>query len=294
MLPLSAQRNITTDTLQLAGVQDFSVDDYGNLYLYCNKDFSFTKYDSVGRQLGKLMFTVPFRVQSVQNPLSVPFFSENAQEMKFVDQNLNEIQKIDFSQKFPFVRFSFAEDLQQIWILEESSKRLLQYNFRTDNIVNAYSYSFPFEDLLDMLVYDSKVYILTKTLFRVYNLRFDVLYEAPFSDGKKLRRENDRFAVFTKKSVFFYGEKEGLNKVFEDPEAEIVDKNSTAFFVLKANKLYLYRLEKLVQSKDLKIFETGIKTSEQENPERFIKDILESEKVLRETEKEPASEQKKE
>ncbi len=47
-------------------------DDYGSLYIYKNKDFSFTKYDSLGKQIGKMMFTVPYKVQTVQNPLNVP------------------------------------------------------------------------------------------------------------------------------------------------------------------------------------------------------------------------------
>jgi hypothetical protein len=40
-----------------------------------------------------MMLTVPYKVQTVQNPLYVPLFSENAQEMKFVDQNMNEIKE---------------------------------------------------------------------------------------------------------------------------------------------------------------------------------------------------------
>ncbi|RTZ49273.1 hypothetical protein EJ377_00740 [Chryseobacterium arthrosphaerae] len=62
-----------------------------------------------------------FKVQTVQNPLNVPLFSENAQEMKFVDQNMNEIQRIDFKQKFGFIRMAYAEDLQQLWLLDDST-----------------------------------------------------------------------------------------------------------------------------------------------------------------------------
>jgi hypothetical protein len=81
------------DTLKLKEAKDMLADDYGNLYIYKNKDFSFTKYDSLGKQIGKMMLTVPYKVQTVQNPLYVPLFSENAQEMKFVDQNMNEIRE---------------------------------------------------------------------------------------------------------------------------------------------------------------------------------------------------------
>lgn len=94
----SAQKSLPLDTLKLKEAKDMLADDYGNLYVYKNKDFSLTKYDSLGKQIGQMMLTVPFKVQSVQNPLSVPLFSENAQELKFVDQNMNEIQRVDFKQ----------------------------------------------------------------------------------------------------------------------------------------------------------------------------------------------------
>ena len=97
---VSAQRQLPFDSLKLKDIKELFADDYGNIYLYKNKDFSFTKYDSLGKQKGKLLLTLPFKIQSVQNPLSIPSFSKNAQELKLFDQNLNEIQKINFREKF--------------------------------------------------------------------------------------------------------------------------------------------------------------------------------------------------
>lgn len=242
---ISAQRVLPFDTLRIKEVRDLFADDYGNIYLYKNKDFSFTKYDSVGKQLGKLMFTVPFRVQGVQNPLSIALFSENAQEMKFVDQNLNEIQKIDFKQKFTYIKHAYAEDLQQIWLLDESTKRLLQYNFRNDTTINSYPFDASFDDLIDLLVFENKVYVLTKNQFKVYNLKFEKLYEAPVENGKRLRRENEFILIVAKNSVFKYIPEKELVKIFEDSDVQIVEKNSLAYFEIRGNKLYLYSLEKI-------------------------------------------------
>ena len=150
---ISAQKNLPFDSLNLKEVQDLFADDYGNIFLYKNKDFSFTKYDSLGKQKGKLMLTLPFKIQSVQNPLSIPSFSENAQELKFFDQNLNEIQTVNFRQRFGFIKLVYAEDLQQIWLLDESTKRLIQYSFREDRIINAYPLDIYFENLIDFLVF---------------------------------------------------------------------------------------------------------------------------------------------
>lgn len=227
-------------------------DDYGSLYFYKNKDFSFTKYDSLGKQLGKMMFTVPFKVQGVQNPLSIALFSENAQEMKFVDQNLNEIQKLDFKQKFTFIKHAYAEDLQQIWLMDESMKRLIQYNFRNDTTINSFPFDASFDDLIDLLVFENKVYILSKNQFRVYNLKFEKLFEAPVENAKRFRRENEIILIVAKNTIFKYNPEKGLTKIFEDPDAQIVDKNSLAYFEVKDNKLYLYTLENIANIKKLK------------------------------------------
>lgn len=246
---LSAQKALPLDTLKLKEAKDMFADDYGNLYIYKNKDFSFTKYDSLGKQIGKMMLTVPYKVQTVQNPLTVPLFSENAQELKFVDQNLNEIQRIDFKQKFAFIKMAYAEDLQQIWLLDESSKRLIQYNFRNDTTINSYPFDASFDDLMDLLVFENKVYILTRKDFRVYSLKFEKIFEAPLENGKRFRRENEFILVITNNSILKYIPEKELVKIFEDPDAQIVDKNTLSYFEIKANNLYLYNLEKSKEPK---------------------------------------------
>ena len=240
---LSAQKNLPFDSLKLNEVRGLFADDYGNIFLYKNKDFSFTKYDSLGNQKGKLMLTLPFRIQSVQNPLSIPSFSENAQELKFFDQNLNEIQTVNFRQKFGFIKMVYAEDLQQIWLFEESSKRLIQYNFRDDRIINSYPFNIDFENLADFLVFENKVYILTKTQFSVYNFRSEKIFEKPFETSKRLRRENQNILIMGKSTVQIFNINH-LETLFSAKDSQFVDKNSSSYFVIKDNKLYLYAITK--------------------------------------------------
>ncbi|WP_167443697.1 hypothetical protein [Chryseobacterium elymi] len=246
---VNAQKPLPLDTLKLKEAKDMLADDYGNLYIYKNKDFSFTKYDSLGKQLGKMMLTVPYKVQSVQNPLSLALFSENAQEMKFVDQNMNEIQKIDFRQKFGFIKMAYAEDLQQLWLLDDSTKRLIQYNFRNDTTINSFPFDVSFDELMDLLVFENKVYILTRKHIRIYSLKFNKLFEAPLENGKRFRRENDVILVVADNSILKYDPEKGMIKIFEDKDAQIVDKNILSYFEIKANKLYLYNLEKIKETK---------------------------------------------
>ncbi|RKT01837.1 hypothetical protein [Chryseobacterium defluvii] len=278
---LSAQKAIPLDTLKLKEAKDMLADDYGNLYIYKNKDFSLTKYDSLGRQIGKMMLTVPFKIQSVQNPLSVPLFSENAQELKLVDQNLNEIQKVDFKQKFGFIRMAYAEDLQQLWLLDDSMKRLIQYNFRNETTINSYPFDASFDDLVDLLVFENKVYILTRKSLKVYTLKFEKLFEAPLENGKRFRRENEFILVITHNAILKYVPEKELVKIFEDPDAQIVDKNTLSFFEIKANNLYLYSLENNKEKKEQAQPEPEQKTTEKpmeqsaEKPVEAIKETVE-------------------
>lgn len=275
---LSAQKALPLDTLKLKEAKDMLADDYGNVYIYKNKDFSFTKYDSLGKQIGQLMFTVPYKVQSVQNPLTVPFFSENAQEMKFVDQNLNEIQRLDFKQKFGFIRMAYAEDLQQLWLIDDSTKRLIQYNFRNETTINSYPFDASFDDLMDLLVFENKVYILTRKHIRVYTLKFEKIFEAPVENGKRFRRENEFILVITNNSILKYIPEKEMVKVFEDPDAKIVDKNTLSYFEIKGNKLYLYSLEKSKEPKLRTEPETKPTTTEkpiEESAEKKAEESLE-------------------
>lgn len=240
---LTAQKTLPFDTLRVSTAKDLFADDYGNIYLYQNKDFSFTKYDSLGNQKAKLMLTLPFRIQSVQNPLNIPSFSENAQELKFFDQNLNQIQTINLRQKFGFIKTAYVEDLQQVWLLDESTKRLIQYNFRDDRIINTFSFNLNFENIIDLLIFEKKVYFLYDDHLSVYNFKSEKTADLAVENGRKLRRENDRIFIISKTAIHKI-EEHALKTVFKADNSQIVDKNSASYFVIKGNKLYLYPLEK--------------------------------------------------
>lgn len=215
-------------------------DDYGNIYVYKNKDLSLTKYDSVGSQLGKLLLTFPYKIQSVSNPLNIVMFSENAQEIKFFDQNLNEIQKINLNSTFGFIKAAYADDLQFAWMIDDSNKTLFQYNFRSNSVINSFPFNINLQSLQDFLVYNNKVYILKEKVFEVYNTRAELLYSASILNAKKLRRTNDDILIFESQHIKKFDGK-NLLEIFQNSDAKIVDKNNAGFLALIKDKLYLYQ-----------------------------------------------------
>lgn len=241
---ISGQKNIAFDSLKLKETKDFFADDYGDFYFYKNKDFTFTKFDSTGLQQGKIMFTLPFKVQSVENPLNIFAFSENAQEMRLYDENLVEIQKVNFRENFSFVVMAFGADLQYIWLLEDSTKRLIKYRFRDKNIQESYLMNFSFEGIKDLIVFKNKLFLLRGNEFSVYDFQNRIVFKTEIEEGQKLRRENGDFYIIGKNKIYKWNSTQAFIKVFEAPDAKIVDKNSTKYVALVRNKLYLYKIKK--------------------------------------------------
>lgn len=237
-----SQKKVGLDSLYTKDVQELLGDDYGNIYLYKNKDLSFTKYDSLGTQIGKLMLTFPYKIQSVTNPLNIVMFSENAQEIKFLDQNLNEIQKINLSPTFGFIKAVYAEDLQFAWMVDESNKTLIQYNFRSTSTISSFPFNINLQSLKDFLVYNNRIYILRENTFEVYNTKATLLYSSPISNARKLRRINNDILIFGSQTVQKFDGKD-LSEIFKNESAKIVDKNNVGFLALIKDKLYLYTLK---------------------------------------------------
>ena len=224
-------------------VTDLLADDYGNVYTYREQDFTFIKQDSLGTELGKLMFTFPFAVLTVQNPLYIPAFSENRQQLKIFDRNLSEIQSVDLSSEFGYVKAVFAEDLQQIWLADASTKRLVQYSFRTDQILNTINIDVNYDRLISMTVYEGDYYLLFPEKVGIYNFRGEKRLEFPVAEGRKLRREKGKIFVLGKDRVWEIYEGR-IAEVFAVEGASVVEKNLSAYFVINGNKLYLYPIIK--------------------------------------------------
>lgn len=229
--------------LELKGVKDFLTDDYGNIYAFKNKDFGFVKYDSLGNQIGKMMLVNPFKIQSVQNPLNIVLFSENVQEIKLIDQNLNEIQTIDLKQKFGSVSQAYVEDLQKVWLIDESQNLLLYYNFRDDILMNSFPIRFNLDGIKDILIYNGKLFVLRENSFEVYDFNSEKLSEFTIENGKRLSRENDDIYIVSSQKIYQFFPSQEFKMVFSSSEAKIVDKNHLHFLALIADKFYLYKIK---------------------------------------------------
>ncbi|MCU7542587.1 hypothetical protein LEQ04_10695 [Riemerella anatipestifer] len=222
-------------------MQDIFIDDYENIYLYQNNDFSFTKYNIQGQKQGRMMMVFPFKVQSVQNPLNIVLFSENQQEIKMLDQNLNEIQSLKPSQSPSYISHLYMENLQFMWLLNPMSKTLLQYHFRENRLLNSFVLDIDFNDIKDFIVDNGFLYYLQNDYLIKISLISKKVQKMEVPFARKLRREGNSIFVITNTSVIELKE-DKLKTVFSEPKAQIVEKNNNGYLALIGDKLYLYEL----------------------------------------------------
>lgn len=234
---------LKVDSLGLKNVGTVFLDEYSSFYLYNSQDFSFIKFNADGSETGRVRFTVPFKVQSVQNPLNIFAFSRNAQEVKLFDENLVEIQKLNLRDNFASVVMAYGEDLQYMWVLEDSSKTLSKYKYREKTVERSYVVDYNFSDIRDMIVYRNQVYILGNGNFSVYDLQNNLLAKHQIEGGLKLRRENNNIYIICADKILKWTVVDGLEPLFELKDALSVGKNSRNILVNFQNKLYLYSLD---------------------------------------------------
>jgi hypothetical protein len=145
-------------------LKDVLIDDFNSLYL-CNKnDFSIIKYDSLSVKKAEVKLSSPFTIQSVENPLNIFMFSENTQELKILDKNLNEVQNINLIGEFGHIKAVFVEDLQFAWLLDSSNKSLIQYNYRDNKVINYFPLKSDISNVVNFIVFNQTIATRTHVL----------------------------------------------------------------------------------------------------------------------------------
>lgn len=241
-LPISAQKEFPLVVKE--NTKEVFFDDFENVYL-CSPDFLlFTKYDSSGLPKAQVKLPYPFRVQSVDNPLQIFIFSESGQEIKILDQNLNEIQTIPLYRTFGNIKGVYVEDLQYAWLLNSSQKSLIQYQYRDAQVIRSFPLKFDFTGVQDFLIFDQTIYVLKEKTFEVYDFNSHQIFEKKIENGRRLSRENNRIYIKEKSSISVYEPHEKYDAIFSKQNSTIVEKNTNHFLALIGDKFYLYQLEK--------------------------------------------------
>lgn len=219
----------------LQSVADFEADDYGNVYLYRSGNFSATKLDSLGRMQGRLLQAVPFRLQSIQNPLQITMFSEALQEVRLYDGNLAEIQRIPL-REFGYIRSAYLQDQQMLWLADVAGRRIIQYDYRQNQLISSIYFPEDLSSLQDFLFFEGKFYLLRAGKFEVYDKNLTLLLALEAKDAIQLRRDNATiFVTFPTSLSRFDGA--ALIPLLPEIPGGIIDKTASRIYLLKDGKL---------------------------------------------------------
>lgn len=218
---------------------DFYVDDYQDIYIYKKDAFSFTKYNRQGDLLAETMEVYPFKIQQIQNPFNIVLFSETQQKIKFLDQNLVEIQTAMWPSTLGYMVGAYVENLQVVWLLDRNNSTLFQYNYRDQKVLNTYLLDLNIDAIKDFLVLDSKFYMLNASDFVVYDLINGKYTSVEVLGGKKISRNEREVFILAQNKIYQY-EAEHVKEIFSPPNASYVEKNTNLYLAVIDNKVYLY------------------------------------------------------
>lgn len=234
-----AQTYVPVDSLWVEHIDEVYYDDYQNVYLYEQADFSLTKLNAKGEEQGRLMLVYPFKIQPIQNPLNVFLFSEAAQELRIVDQNLNEIQRFRVPSDLGYIKAVAVQNLRTAWLLNITDKTLIYYDYREGKVLNSIVLPIDVADVQEFMVMGSVLYCLTADRLVQYDMQTGDKTTIAIAGAKKIKREGQRLFILTNTAVY-----ELVNGVlqpkFNPPKARIVEKNYSGYLAVIGNKVYLY------------------------------------------------------
>ncbi|HZH68964.1 MAG TPA: hypothetical protein VFD80_00760 [Flavobacteriaceae bacterium] len=180
------------------------VDNLGDLYFIKNRTLHKTStrdtYAFKDFQLGRMGSV------DLLNPLRITLFYPDFNTAIVLDNRLNEVNRIPFVMKPPFlnvINATTAND-NRLWIFNQDSQQLELYNYRNENLQVL---SRPIaEDYRSHISNFNFCYVLTENKLRMYNIYGSYLKSIPNEGFLKISLNRDRLLVQTAEGVFLLTE----------------------------------------------------------------------------------------
>jgi hypothetical protein len=208
------------------------VDNYNSLYFIKDqvlyKKGTQTTYNFNDLQQGE--------IQSVDiiNPLNILVFYSDSNTVVFLDNYLNEIERINFSALSKFINVSHVSmaGKNQLWVFNIDSQQLELYNYRSQRKIVV---SQPFEgDIISQTSNFNYCYLLTKHQLRSYNIYGSLISEYTLKDYKKVVQHNNDIIIVKENELYYMPEDSLLAKKIVETDFNIKD------LQLKQDFLYIY------------------------------------------------------
>ncbi len=186
-IPLQADRFVGFDGYkQLYFIKDNILHKQGSEGVYVFSDFQLGKISSV----------------DIINPLKVVIFYETVNTVVFVDNRLNEIERINFNNLPQFVTISTATNAgnNRLWIFNVDTQQLELYDYRSSRKTIV---SQPFSGkLLSQASNFNYCFMLTERKLRAFNVYGSILSEMEAMDFDKIIQQNENVLALKDNALY--------------------------------------------------------------------------------------------
>ncbi|WP_290624831.1 hypothetical protein [Altibacter sp.] len=225
-LPLQADKFIGFDNYkQLYFIKDNILHKQGSEGVYVYSDF----------QLGKIASV------DIINPLKIVIFYETVNTVVFVDNRLNEIERINFNNLPQFVTVSTATNAGNnlLWIFNVDTQQLELFDYRSNRKTIV---SQPFSGkLLSQASNFNYCFMLTERMLRAFNVYGSLLSEMEAMNFEKIIQQNEKVLALKANALYTIQmlPKENSEKTIHPIKIELPE-NPIKDLQLSQDLLYIY------------------------------------------------------
>ena len=217
---------------QLQADQFIGVDPYNNYYFI--KDNVFHKKGPDGAlvfsdfQLGALSSI------DIINPLKIALFYESVNTVVFLDNKLNEIERINFNIQSDLINSGTVTNAgnNRLWVFNVDTQQLELFNYRSQNKTIV---SQPFSgEIIAQASNFNYCFLLTEHSLRAFNSYGSFLFETNISGFEKIVQQNEKI-IGLKENELFYITENSIN-----PLKIPISENKIKDLQLTQDLLYIY------------------------------------------------------
>ncbi len=214
---LSAQPKVALSTVALNATVYIGTDAYKNSYFITK--MAFYKQGPDGTFVFKDFSLGPIEKVDLINPLKIMLFYEQTNTVVFVDNRLNEVERITFNNVPEFVNIGAAGNAgnNRLWVFNIDTQQLELYDYRLQRKLQT---SLPISGKLTALTSNfNYCYLLFEDKLATYNVYGSFLSEIRMNGGDFIVQNDEDVWVVKSNEVFRYAEP-GLHSPEKPSEVE--------------------------------------------------------------------------
>ncbi len=232
---------ISSETIHMDTFIGF--DSYQNLYSI--KDKVLHKNGEEGSFIFNDFQLGDIHTVDIVNPLKVVVYYEDTNNVVFLDNKLNEIERINFNELSDFINLGSATNAgaNKLWLFNIDSQQLELYDYREKRRTTV-SQPFPGK-LISQVSNFNYCYMLTEKMIRGFNVYGSLLFESPSEGYSKMTMEHRNFALVSGNNVFFVRDNsvEPIKLPIYENTIKDLQLTKDFLYIYDGNKLHIFSIK---------------------------------------------------